>query len=168
MVETRISHGGSDGAVENMERKELSDNTPFLRQGDFVPRMGAGCLVLVGGLISIIAVTYFFSEHSSGLYGLAFYGLIGLGFGVSGVFWLRYITTLESARRNMFAEKAVLAAAFRHGGTATLAQITLESPLTLNETESAVERLCRRGVARPELMDDGTITYRFSGLIDHG
>ncbi len=124
--------------------------------------------MLIGVLITVIGVTYFTSRGTLDVYALAFYGLIGVGFLVSGVFWLRYITALESARRTLFVDKAILGAAARLGGAATIAQITLETPLSVAEATEGVDRLCRRGAARPELLDDGTISYRFAGLVGPG
>jgi hypothetical protein len=136
-----------------------------IHQGDFLPRMGAGCLVFLGGLIVVIAATSIVSPSHLDLPGFIFYGLVGFGFSVSGIFWLRYITALEQTRRTMFAEKAVLRLAARNDGTATIAHITLHTPLSSDEAEAALERLCTRGVAQPELQEDGSVHYRFRGLL---
>jgi hypothetical protein len=147
-----------------MRNRGKNEHLPITER-DFLPRMGAGCLVLLGMTIIVIAVNYILSSSQISIPGFIIYGLIGAGFGVSGIFWLRYITALEVTRRNLFAEKSVLRAAAYKGGMASIAEITLESPLSAEEAEAAVERLCSRGVARPELLDDGTVIYRFSGLL---
>jgi hypothetical protein len=147
-----------------MMNKRKNELLPVTER-DFLPRMGAGCLVLLGLTIILIAANYILSPSQFNVPGFIFYGLIGAGFGVSGIFWLRYITALEVTRRNLFAEKSVLRAAAQKGGMATIAEITLESPLSSEEAEAAVERLCGRGVAQPDLLDDGTVIYRFSGLL---
>jgi hypothetical protein len=136
-----------------------------IREREVLPRMGAGCLVLLGVTIIVIAGASVFTPGEIGVPGFIIYGLIGSGFGVSGIIWLRYIATLEEARRILFAEKAVLRVAARNGGIGTVAEITLQSPLTTDEVQAAVERLCGRGVAQPELMEDGTVVYRFGGLL---
>jgi hypothetical protein len=136
-----------------------------MRQPDLLPRMGAGCLVLLGATIVVIAVTSLFAPASLSLPGFVVYGLIGLGFAMSGIFWIRYISALEETRRLLFAEKEVLRAAERHTGRLTVALITLHTPLSSEEAEHVLDRLCRRGVAYPDVLDDGTIEYRFRGLI---
>jgi hypothetical protein len=148
-----------------MNQSETTPERSLMAQRDILPRMGAGCLLLLGTTIIVIAATYLSSPADFDIPGFIFYGLIGAGFGVSGIFWLRYISALEETRRNLFAEKAVLRVAARNGGSVTIAEISLDSPLTAEEAESAVERLCGRGVARAELLDDGTVEYRFSGLL---
>jgi hypothetical protein len=142
------------------------DRLPLQR--DFLPRMGAGCLVLVGLAICAMALVTGVSAGALDPVGATFYLLVGAGFGISGVFWFRYIGTMESARRIHYAEKMVLRSAARHAGTMTLAQLTLATPLTVAEAEAALERLCIRGIATPEIRDDGTIEYRFNGLLPPG
>jgi|GEM_PF-2552881 len=135
---------------------------------DFVPRLGAGCLVLLGGLVAVIAVTIFLEPGRFEFLGFLFYGILGLGFSGAGIFWYRYVTEQEETRRHMFEEKAILNVAARHGGYATLAQISLATPFTASEAEAAMSRLCRQGYAQPELLEDGTIRYRFGGLLGSG
>jgi hypothetical protein len=149
---------------EPMEQQNLPGDRMAL-QRDFLPRMGAGCLILVGVAISAIAIAATISTGQIDFTGAVFYALVGAGFGISGVFWLRYIGTMESARRIHFAEKMVLRAAYRNSGGLTVAMITLGTPLTVAEAEAALERLCIRGIATPEIREDGTIEYRFNGLL---
>ena len=141
-----------------------NNSLPQSRPGDFLPRLGAGVLLLIGVLIAGMELIHFIAR-SGGPFALMFNGLVGVGFAVCGIFWLRYITALEQTRRRLYVEKEVLSAAARSGGIATLAQIALDSPITIGEAQGAIEELCRHGVAHPELTDDGTVVYRFHGLL---
>ena len=142
---------------------KTNSSLPQSRPGDFLPRLGAGVLLLIGVLIASMELAHFIIR-SGGVIALMFNGLIGAGFAVCGVFWLRYIAALEQTRRRLYVEKEVLSAAAHLGGYATLAQIALDSPITIGEAQGAIEELCRHGVAHPELTDDGTVVYRFHGL----
>lgn len=146
-----------------MEQKRMEAAAP--PEKDFLPRLGAGCLVLVGGLVTVVAMTLVLKPENSDLLGFFFYAILGLGFLAAGIFWYRYVSEQERTRRRLFEEKAILNVAARHGGYATLAQVTLETPFTASEAEGAMSRLCREGFARPEILDDGTIRYRFGGLL---
>ncbi len=132
---------------------------------DFLPRLGAGCLVLLGGMVVIMALGLFLGAGRPDPTGLLFYGMFGVGFLSAGIFWYRYVSEQERTRRRLFEEKSLLSVAVRHGGYATLAQVTLETPVTALEAEEAMARLCRQGFAQPELMEDGTVRYRFGGLL---
>ena len=144
----------------------MNTNKPSFQSlpGDFLPRLGAGVLLLIGLLIFSMELIHFIIR-SGGIFALMFNGLVGVGFAVCGIFWLRYISALEQTRRRLYVEKEVLSAAARHGGYATIAQIALDSPITIGEAQGAIEELCRHGVAHPELTDDGTVVYRFQGLL---
>ncbi len=133
-------------------------------RNDFAPRLGAGCLVLIGTLIAAMAIVLYLGNHRLELLGGLFYAAVGLGFLAAGVYWYRYVAMQERSRRDLFEEKAVLGVAARHNGCVTPAQIMLETPLTAAETDAATERLRRQGYARAELSDDGTVHYRFAGL----
>jgi hypothetical protein len=93
------------------------------------------------------------------------YMLLGAGFTASGAFWYRYIIGSEAQLRHQQQDKEILAAAQRHNGNVTHAQLVLETSLSSTQVQSALERLSQQGVTRPELLDDGTIYYHFSGLL---
>lgn len=130
-----------------------------------MPRMGAGCLALIGMSVVVMAAVLYFGKGRLDLLGAAFYAMLGAGFLGAGVYWYRYVVSQERARRRLFQEKAILAVAARHGGRATLALVTLETNCTAADAESAMARLRREGFAVVELLDDGTVCYRFGGLI---
>lgn len=133
---------------------------------DFLPRLGAGCLMLLGTLIGIMGVTIFLEPGRFEFLGFLFYGSIAVGLAGAGIFWYRYVSGQESTRRQLFEEKAILSVAARHGGYTTLAQISLETPFTASEAEATMSRLCGQGFAQPELLEDGTVRYRFGGLLE--
>jgi hypothetical protein len=134
-------------------------------QKDFVPRMGAGCLVLIGAAIAILGFSSAAGPYA-GVGGIVLGVALGAGFGAAGLFWYNYVADQERARRELFEEKAILAVALNHGGCATIAQLVLAAPFTAAEADSAMARLCRQRLAHPELLDDGTVRYRFGGLLE--
>ncbi len=131
------------------------------REPDFLPRAGAGCLILIGVFISALSAVTFFGGGGAWLV----YFILGVGFLGSGVFWYRYVLDTESRLTLQHAEKEILNAARQHGGEVTAAQLVLETSLSSSEVERALAHLTRQGVTRPELLEDGTVSYRFSGLL---
>lgn len=147
-----------------LKRPPGDDAMPRDSETDVLPRIGAGCLMLIGTLIAAVGAGGFLLGHLVPPVAMIFYGVLGLGFLGSGFFWRKYVADLERNRRTLFEEKAVLTAAQRHGGSVTTAQIALETPLTSLEVERILLGLCRQGYARPEFRDDGSIIYLFNGL----
>jgi hypothetical protein len=131
---------------------------------DILPRVGAGCLMMIGCLIAAVGAGGFLFGGLIQPVAMIFYGALGLGFLGAGFFWRRYVADLERERRTLFEEKSILASAQRHGGSVTPAQIALETPLTATQVERILLRLCREGYARPEIREDGMIVYMFGGL----
>ena len=82
-----------------------------------------------------------------------------------GIYWFRGVSGSERRLRYQYQEKQILGVAARHGGSATLAQISLETELDAAEATEVIDRLCASGIARADLLDDGTVTYRFGGLL---
>jgi hypothetical protein len=134
-------------------------------QAEVLPKIGAGCLILLGLFIGLSAV---FAVLAGGeeVAGLVVMTMLGFIFIASGVFWWRFVTGSEVRRRAEFQDKTVLAVAARHGGCTTVAQIALESDMSTEDARIAVERLCIRGIAQPDVRDDGNIEYRFGGLVE--
>lgn len=83
---------------------------------------------------------------------------------VLGAAWLRSLRRRDGATRLEFEERAILIVAARYGGRATIAQITLETPLSSEQAEEVINRMCGRNIAQPDLMDDGTVVYQFGML----
>ena len=129
---------------------------------DVIPRTGAGCLVAFGVVMLGLAIATLF-EGVSGAFPFVF--LVGIGTLAGGVYWLKNVLGADRKLQEQYEEKAILAVASRNGGEITLGQISLETDLDANETAAAMDRLCSRGIARADIMDDGTISYRFSGLL---
>lgn len=58
-------------------------------------------------------------------------------------------------------EKEILKLAKERQGILTVASASLDSSLSIEETEKVLSELSDRGYARMEVEDDGTISYRF-------
>lgn len=113
-------------------------------------------------LSAILAIS---TTPADGMGGLVVMMLIGAGFGAAGVYWWRFVTGADVRRRLEYQDKAILAVASRHRGVVSVSQIALETDLSTDEAREAVERMCIRGLAQPDIQDDGSIQYRFGGLL---
>lgn len=94
------------------------------------------------------------------------FGLPGIVCCVGSILWLRSIRTGELKRLHLYQEKAVLAVAAASGCSVTIGEVARETPLSSLEVEETLSRLCGRSIAHPELLEDGTVLYRFAGLLD--
>jgi hypothetical protein len=135
---------------------------------DFLPRMGAGCLVALGAMTALLSIPVLADEKKDALLGFLFFLLFGGGMIAAGIFWYRYIRTRDEQQIDRYEDRMLLGLAARHGGHLTLAIVALESTCSAAQAESAMARMVRQGFAQPELMEDGTVRYRFGGLIDGG
>lgn len=86
--------------------------------------------------------------------------------GIGSVLLFRSIGQRERSQNVYMHEKIVLKAAAARDGAITIAQITHDTPLSSSEAEEALERLCKQNIAQPELREDGTVEYRFIGLME--
>ena len=124
-------------------------------------RFCAWTLTVFGVLFTIIGLVPAEAEHEEGARLVLGFGIVLL---VCGGVWLWSLRKRDLSSNDDYADKAVLAVAARHGGRATLAQIVHESELTVDEAEITIDRLCRRNVAQPDLLDDGSVIYTFGVL----
>jgi hypothetical protein len=134
-------------------------------QSEFIPKVGAGCLVVLGLFMAVSALAALTVPPVPSIAGLVIMATIGAGFVSAGAYWWRFVRGSELRRRVEYDEKAVLSVASRHGGVVTVAQLALETELSAEEARAAVERLCIRGIAQPDVQDDGTMQYRFGGFL---
>ena len=93
-------------------------------------------------------------------------GILPLVRGLTGVLERRTRTPIQgpkSTQRDAKAEreKEILRLAKSRQGVLTVTTASLESSLSLEETEKVLSDLSDRGYARMEVEDDGSITYRF-------
>ncbi len=65
----------------------------------------------------------------------------------------------------VFTEKAILQAAQRHGGILTPMVLTVETPISLDEANTELQRMANRGICRIEINDAGRIEYHFSDFL---
>jgi hypothetical protein len=140
--------------------------TPMKRpQSEFLPRAGAGCLVMLGGFMALSALGAMTVPPVEPLGGLVVMAIVGAGFAAAGIYWWRFVIGADARRRVEYQDKVVLGVASRHDGVVTVAQVALEADLSTDEAREAIERLCIRGLAQPDVRDDGSIEYRFGGLL---
>lgn len=128
-------------------------------------RIGAGCLLILGAPFLLGGIVALFQaatpENVGGAYAALF---MGTAFAGSGFVWLKWMKKRELHRLTQYHEKLVLDIAALHDGVVTVAQISQSTPLTIQEAESTLARLSVQGLARPEVLDDGVVVYRFIGL----
>ena len=90
--------------------------------------------------------------------------VMGLVMLATGGGWLWATRRRDESGQHMYEEKAILAVAAKYGGRATIAQIALETHLSMDQAEVAINRLCGKNIAQPDLMDDGSVVYQFGML----
>lgn len=142
----------------------------------------AGCVVMrrVGGVaagfVAVICIALFVTaivdvfngsddtEFGVSLALVVFFGGIGAGSGYLAWRSFRPVPfhLTEEWHRT---EACVLAAARTNGGSLTAATVAVHCNLPISQSQLALERLGRLGIAEPELTDGGTMLYRFPGLM---
>ncbi len=68
----------------------------------------------------------------------------------------------EHATRSM--EQAVINVAAENGGVVTLAMVMHGARISSTEASAVLNELCRQGIAEPDLLAEGGVEYRFTGL----
>jgi hypothetical protein len=131
-------------------------------------RFLAWVLILFGAFIGLLGIVLLFTAPTAETPdpkegGIAFL-IIALVFIVPGIAWYLRSVKRDRALRDDMSEKAVLAVAARNGGRVTVAQVALETRLTMEEAETALNTLCGKNIAQPDILDDGTVVYTFGIL----
>ena len=62
-------------------------------------------------------------------------------------------------------QSLVLKAAKKNNGRLTIAEVTMETALSLDESKSILEGMCTEGVAELQITDGGSLVYVFTGLL---
>lgn len=119
-----------------------------------------GMLMLIGGLAPREPAP---GENKKADNPLGVFIMAGLMIAGGGYWWFR------AGQRNLGAviqeqDKQILSVAARHHGRTTVAQIVMETDLSAQEAEEALNRLCQQNVAQPDLLDEGGVVYQF-GLL---
>jgi hypothetical protein len=127
-------------------------------------RFFAWILAVVGALFVLLSLAVPSDEAETNKEGEVVVLVFGSVLLAGGALWLWGLRKRDRVQSSDFAERAILAVAARYGGRATIAQITLETPLSSAQAEEAINRLCGRNIAQPEIMDDGTVVYLFGML----
>lgn len=127
-------------------------------------RLVAWVLIVIGALFVILMIAARSKpDNVSGERAATVMGLVMLA---GGLGWLFASRRGDNAGQLLFEEKAILSVAARYGGRATVAQVALETQLSMDQAESAINRLCGKNIAQPDLMDDGSVVYQFAILTD--
>lgn len=133
---------------------------------DFLPKVGAGCLVVLGAMMLLVAFSSLAGNSPDAMTGFLVSFIMSAALTAAAIFWFRHIRSHDRQRIELYEEKMLLGLAAKHGGYLTLAMVVLESACTADEADAAMTRMVQRGFAQPDLMEDGTVRYRFGGLID--
>ena len=132
---------------------------PPRRRG--IQRFFAWTFAIVGAFFMLIALVPLDPENDEGRIVVMIFGAMLLAVGGG---WVYVTRRGDGEQRSRYDEKAILAVAARHGGRATIAQITLETDLSMQQAEETLNRLCGRNIAQPDLLDDGSVVYLFGIL----
>ncbi len=62
-------------------------------------------------------------------------------------------------------QSLVLKTAKKNKGRLTIAELTMETALSLDESKSILESMCTAGVAELQITDGGSLVYVFTGLL---
>jgi len=135
---------------------------------------------LASGLVlgSVFLCVWLFGGHQPwALFAAVFGGAIPVSKGLSGLIAARAErASLEGPRPGRIdprgeaarAEKAVLLAAKGHGGRVTPSLVALDSDMSVEEAEAALDGLAKKGHASVRVREDGRIEYEFSEFLPQG
>lgn len=90
------------------------------------------------------------------LLGSAFFGLLPLG---AGYFIRKKAKQIKNDRSLIELEQIALNASEENNGVLTIARLSVQTGLSLEEANLVLESLCSRGIFRPEADDSGTVVY---------
>lgn len=140
------------------------------RAGGLNYRAGCGALGVVMALFSACGVIAFVTdlfvgpkpEEISPILALSF---LFTGTAVGGVLIARHYLRKPPARPDVRLENRILRLAYAHRARLTVPQVAMHCEVSIEESREALERMVLQGAARPEVDDDGTITYLFDDLL---
>jgi hypothetical protein len=130
--------------------------------------VGIGCLTVFSIVLALGVVLAMLSDSPKRNAALSVYGIPAIVAGAGAYLWWRAGQKRDRSERLVRHEKIVLKHAAVLGGTATLAQIVEATPLSSEEAAAALEYLGGKGLVHYDLLDDGTVLYRFGGLVGEG
>ena len=133
-------------------------------RGGRASRIGIGCLTVMAVVSVLGALLVAFNDDPDRGKALGAYIAMTIVFGASAAIW-RWLKSRGDRREEIVEhEKIVLKHAARLGGAATLAQIVEGTPLSSEEASATLDHLSGKGLVQFDLLDDGTVLYRFGGL----
>jgi predicted Ser/Thr protein kinase len=125
-------------------------------------------LAFMGSFFVAFAIDDLFKSAERAQYGfamqLAFLGLAA-GMVAAGALTTRWSVRSFRAVRDLERDRALLALAARSGGHLSMAEVVLRTGLSIEESQSALQRLSRKGLAEMIVNEDGTLGYVFTGLL---
>lgn len=62
-------------------------------------------------------------------------------------------------------QSLVLKAAKQNNGRLTIAEVAMDTTLSLDESKSILESMCTEGIAELQITDGGSLVYVFTGLL---
>jgi hypothetical protein len=124
-------------------------------------RVGIGCLTVFSLFMVVGAVVMLAGESKDRNVGLAFYGILAILAGGGAYLWFRSLKNRDRKDWLVYHERIVVQQIASAGGNATLAQIVQGTPLSATQAEEVVESLSSKGLIHLDLLDDGTVLYKF-------
>lgn len=91
--------------------------------------------------------------------------LIGVVPGGVGYFLLRHTNTLLKNMNSTSLENQILVLAKRKKGILTLADVMMDTKLPLEKSKELLESFTYKGLATPEVTDEGSIEYIFRDFV---
>lgn len=135
-----------------------------------------GCLFLTGAG-SIVGFTVFLAltiwqivaQGATGLLiaSAVLFGLFALGgVGLTWYAWQRNSTEKSSVSFRDNHQRGVLRVARRYDGAITVADVGIETTMTIDEAEAVLDDFARRGIAELRVQDNGTHQYVFPSFLN--
>ncbi len=123
-------------------------------------------LITGAALTLVFSILYFRVGGWFWIFPLVFAGVLPMVRGLSRLIERRSRAPLNAPRpgskdSKIAQEREILRLAKTKRGILTVASASLDSHLSLDETEKVLSDLSNRGYAQMEVEDDGTISYRF-------
>lgn len=140
------------------------------RPGGLNYRAGCGALGVVMALFSACGVVAFVADLFTGAKPEEVSALIALSFfftctAAGGLLIARHYLRKLPARPDVRLENRILRLAYAHRARLTVPQVAMHCEVSIERSREALERMVLQGAAKPEVEDDGTITYFFDDLL---
>jgi hypothetical protein len=140
------------------------------RPGGLNYRAGCGALGVLMALFSACGAVAFVSDLITGAKPEEFSAAVALSFlftctTVGGALVARHYLRKPPAQPDVRLENRILRLAYAHRARLTVPQVAMHCEVSIERSREALERMVMQGAAKPEVDDDGTITYFFDDLL---